>query len=280
MGRRRHIRRAVCVAGAVTAVALAPQSAAGQPDSTGEVGASAVRGTFAVDFNRWSTGPYPESGAAEDFGNVSSWDPARIMVSGGRLRATLEPGRLSGDGGTLWSVDVTDGTEYEMRYTVNFHSRFDWSRGGKVGWGFQVGDGASGCTRANGDGGSLRLMWYTNDAGRTYLQPYLYHAAMPSNCGDNYGKSYPATGSLQRATNYTVTMRIKSNTGANRDGRAVITVNGVTLLDTPVQWTDNDVKRQIRHIWSHSFRGGSQDYWTSDTVGYIYYDDFSIRRIG
>lgn len=282
MTRSRHSLRAIWVAGLLLAITAVPQSvalAADQaPTSASEVGVQAIRNTFSVDFNR-AAGPYTQSAAAADFGNVSGWNQGRSMISGGRFRATLEPGLLSGAGGNLWSVDVTDGTEYEMRYTINFHSQFDWSRGGKVGWGFAVGDGAAGCVKANGNGGSLRLMWYTNDAGRTYFQPYLYHSGMPSNCGDTFGRTYPSSGSIQRSTNYAVTMRIKSNTGTNRDGRAVVMINGTTVLDTPVQWTANDVKRKIRNVWSHSFRGGSQDYWTSDTVGYIYYDDFSIRQI-
>lgn len=283
MTRSRHSRRAIWVAGLVLAISAGTPSVAvaadQEPAQGSDVGVQAIRDTFNVDFNRWAAGPYSRSEAAEDFGNVSGMNEARSMISGGRFRATLEPGLLSGAGGNLWSVDVTDGTEYEMRYTINFHSQFDWSRGGKVGWGFSVGDGASGCVKANGNGGSLRLMWYTNDSGRTYFQPYLYHAGMPSNCGDTFGKTYPSSGSIQRQTNYAVTMRIKSNTGTSPNGRAVVMINGTTVLDTPVQWTSNDVKRQIRNVWSHSFRGGSQDYWTSDTVGYIYYDDFSIRRI-
>ena len=250
-------------------------------DQIGPAAAAAgIRGTFDVNFDRWSSGTYTSDQAAADFGNANGWDAANTVISSGRLRATLEANKIGGDGGTLAGTDVTDGTEYEMTFTVNFHSAFDWSRGGKVGWGFTFGDGASGCNKADGDGASMRLMWYADDSGRTYFRPYLYYATMPSNCGDSFGRSYPTTGSLQRATDYAVSMRVTSNTGSNRNGRAIIRINGTTLLDTPVQWTDNDVKRAVRNIVFHTFRGGSEPHWESDKVGYIYYDNFSIRRIG
>jgi hypothetical protein len=123
-------------------------------------------------------------------------------------------------------------------------------------------------------------MWYTNNSGRTFFRPYLYYATMPSTCGDFFGLSYPSEQSLQRATDYVVYIYVKSNTGNNKDGRAIIKVNGSTLLDMPIQWTDNDAKRTIQNMVFHTYRGGSQDYWASDIVGYIYYDNFSIKRLG
>jgi hypothetical protein len=263
-------KRRRLIAVAATVLCLAPAGPAHARD---------VRETFTVTFDRWATGPYPAANASTDFGNATGWDAGNTYISNGRLRATLEPGRIGSAGGAVAEIDVTDGTEYEMQYTVNFHSRFDWSRGGKVGWGFAIGAGAGGCTRANGSGASMRLMWYTDDSGRTSFRPYLYHAAMPSACGDSFGASYPPTGSLQRARNYLVQMRIRSNTGTTPNGRAVIRIDGTTVLDVGVQWTADDTGRAVREVLSHTFRGGSQDYWASDTIGYVYYDNFSIRRI-
>lgn len=135
--------------------------------SHGDRAARSVKSTFDVNFDRWDNGPCTSDHASTDFGDATGWDADNTITSGGRLRATLEPNKIGGDGGTLSSVDLSDGTEYEMHYTVNFHSQFDWSRGGKIGLGFAFGDGAGGCRNANSDSASLRLIWYIDDRGRT-----------------------------------------------------------------------------------------------------------------
>ena len=271
----------VALAALITASATAGPVLSARQDKPNGLIASPIGETYSVDFDRWPYGRYTSEKASADFGNVSGWDADRTIISGGRLRAELEPNKIGGDGGTLARVNIVTSTEYEMQYTVNFHSQFDWGRGGKLGWGFAFGDGAGGCTRADGDGASLRLMWYTDDSGRTYFRPYLYYADMPKTCGDSFGRSYPSMEeSLQVSTDYVIYIYVRSNTGNNKDGWAVIKVNGITLLDIPIQWTDNNAKRSIRNLVFHTFRGGSQDYWASDRVGFIYYDNFSISRFG
>lgn len=269
----------VLLAALITSSATAgPVLSARQYEPHGRIG-SVLGKTCSVDFDRWPYGRYSSEAASADFGDVSGWDADRTIISGGRLRGELEPEKIGGAGGTLARINVVRGTEYEMQYTVNFHSQFQWSRGGKLGWGFGLGNGAGGCTKADGDGASLRLMWYTDDNARTYFRPYLYYAAMPGRCGDSFGLRYPSMEeSLKVSTNYVIYMYVRSNTGHNKDGWAVIKVNGVTLLDTPVQWTDNNAKRSITNLVFHNYRGGSQDYWASDRVGYIYYDNFSVKR--
>jgi hypothetical protein len=42
------------------------------------------------------------------------------------------------------NIDISDGSAYELDYDVRFHSQFDFSRGGKIGFGFLVGDGNTG----------------------------------------------------------------------------------------------------------------------------------------
>lgn len=51
--------------------------------------------------------------------------------------------------GVIAQIDVTDGSEYELHYDVKYHSQFDWIRGGKVGFGFKIGDGNTGCDKAD-----------------------------------------------------------------------------------------------------------------------------------
>lgn len=239
-----------------------------------------IKSTWSVDWNNYADGVYASTAAANDFGNISGWNDSRTWISGGTCRIKLLANALSGDCGVISNIDISDGSEYEMDYDVKFHSQFDFSRGGKIGFGFLVGDGNTGGDPGwDGNGGSLRLMWYQNDAGRVYFQPYLYYKDQPGDYGDNFGKSYPSSGSLTKGHWYHVHLYIKSNTGSNTDGHVQVVIEGASVLDTDIRWTTNDVKRLVRQMSFHTFRGGSETYWESSTDGYIYYDNLSVHKI-
>lgn len=240
----------------------------------------AINSTFSVNWNNYADGVYTSSQAAADFGNISGWNDSRTWISGGNCRIKLLANALSGAGGVIGNIDISDGSAYELDYDVRFHSQFDFSRGGKIGFGFLVGDGNTGGDPGwDGNGGSLRLMWYQTDAGRVFFQPYVYYKDQPGEYGNSFGKSYPSIGSLNKAQTYHVHMYIKSNTGSNTDGRAEIVIDGTTVLDQAIRWTTNDSKRLIKQLSFHTFRGGSQTYWQSSTDGYIYYDNLSVHKI-
>ncbi|WP_167288373.1 polysaccharide lyase [Paraflavitalea devenefica] len=245
-----------------------------------ETGLDAINSTFSENWDGYAHGStYTTAQASGDFGNISGWNESRSMISNGNLRVTLEPNALSGAGGIVSNIDVSDGSAYELDFSIRFHSQFDWSRGGKVGFGFAIGEGNAGGDPAwDGNGGTLRLMWYNNN-GRVYFHPYVYHRDQIDEYGDNFGKSYPSSGSLVKGQTYNVHMYIKSNTGSSTNGRAQILVDGNTLLDIPIRWTTNDAQRLIKKVTFHTFRGGSQSYWMSPTVGYIYYDNLSVHKI-
>jgi hypothetical protein len=241
---------------------------------------NAIKSTWTTNWNNYGDGTYTSGSAAADFGNVSGWNQSRAWISGGTCRITLLKNALSGAGGVIANIDISDGSAYELDFDVRFHSQFDFSRGGKIGFGFLVGDGNTGGDPGwDGNGGSLRMMWYQTDAGRVFFQPYVYYRDQPGEFGNSFGKSYPSSGSLTKGTWYHVHMYIKSNTGSNTDGRAQILVNGTTLLDQAIRWTTNDSKRLIRTLSFHTFRGGSQSYWMSASDGYIYYDNLSVHKI-
>jgi len=256
-------------------------SGAGAAAAAGDVQASAIYSTWSANWDDYTHGQtYTRSMAESDFGNVSSWVNSRAMISNDDLRITLLKNALSGAGGVIANIDVSDGSAYEMDYDIRFHSQFDWSRGGKVGFGFSVGDGNTGGDPGwDGNGGSLRLMWYRTDAGRVFFQPYIYYRDQPGKYGDTFGKSYPATGSINRGQTYHVHMYIKSNTGSNTNGHVQIVIDGTVVLDRDIRWTTNDSKRLIRNVTFHTFRGGSQSYWESSTDGYIYYDNLWVHKI-
>lgn len=227
-------------------------------------------------------GTYTSSMASSDFGNISGWDGS-AYISSQTCRIRLAPNVVGTSGGMESRIDISDGDEYTLEFRIRFHSQFDWSRGGKCGWGFQMGNGVTGCRAddaRNNQGGSMRLMWYTTDAGRTFFQPYLYHRGMTSNCGETFGKSYPSSGSLSKGTWYDVKMYYKANTGSSYNGIARLWINGTQVLNqTNIRWADNS-NRTVRGLYYSVFRGGSQSYWGSSTVGYIYFDNLKWQKNG
>ncbi len=139
---------------------------------------------------------YTAAMAKSDFGSVTGWQDNRAMTLNGTLRITLEKNALSGDGGLISTTIIPEGSVYQLDFDVKFDSKFDWSRGGKVGFGFGVGNSNTGCNLPlDGAGGSLRLMWYNNTVTkRVYFYPYMYYYGMPGPCGSNFNKTYPLSG--------------------------------------------------------------------------------------
>lgn len=256
--------------------------------------ANAVSSYLSLNWeNRTNGSTYTSSQASSDFGNVSGWQDSRAYITNGKdntngLRIVLLPNQLSAAGGMVTNVDINDGAAYELDFDVKFHSQFNFDRGGKIGFGFSVGDGNTGGDPGwDGNGGSLRLMWYSPNASgssqpnpnRVFFQPYVYHKDQPTQYGDTYTQRYPATGALQKGVWYHVHMYIKSNTGSSTNGRAQIIINGTTILDNAIRWTTNDSKRLINNLTFHTFRGGSQDDWKTTSTDYIYYDNLVVNKI-
>ena len=248
-------------------------------ESMAVAAAQAYPSNINTQFNH-ADGSYSYAEASGDLGNASltGWNEDRAYISGGWARATLAPNSVSN--GLIAGADISDGSAYEATFKVRFHSQFDWSRGGKVGFGFLIGEGNTGCDIAtDGNGGSLRLMWY-NSGSRVYFQPYVYHRDMAGPCGDTFGKTYPSSGSLAKGTAYTVHLYVKSNTGSSKNGWVQVLINGTTVLDQAIRWTTNDAQRLINRLSFHNFRGGKDvAVWGSSQTSYIYFDDLVVNKV-
>lgn len=234
--------------------------------------------TMSCNWNNRLDGTYTLPFATTDYNKpINGWSDTRMSISSGRLRTNLLQNVVGPDGGLVSWVDVPDGSEYQMQFDMMFDPNFDFSWGGKVGFGFLIGDGyTGGQSTADGNGGSARLMWYKNYSnGPVFLKPYIYYRDQPGTYGDDFGKAFPASGSIQKGTWYTVKMYVKCNTGSNTDGRIRIIINGTTLLDQPIRWTTNDAKRLINRVTFETFRGGADASWTTPTDGQIYFDNLS-----
>jgi len=246
---------------------------------------SAVNSSLNLNWeNRTNGSAYTNSQASADFGNVSGWQESRAFITNGKnsngLRITLLPNALSSAGGMVGNVNLNQGSAYELDYDVKFHSNFNFSKGGKIGFGLAIGEGNTGGDPGwDGNGGTLRLMWYSSSADRVFFQPYVYHKDQPTKFGDTYTNRFPASGSLQKGVWYHVHMYVKSNTGSSTNGRAQITINGTTILDNDIRWTTNDSQRLINKLTFHTFRGGSQEEWKANTTDYIYYDNLVVNKI-
>jgi hypothetical protein len=181
-------------------------------------------------------------------------------------------------------IAIPSDNGYEVTFNVKFHTAFPWGRGGKVGFGFQVGPDngdSAGCGDIGTTRGSARLMWYTDNSGRTYFRPYAYYTDMPDNCGDNFNKTYPASGSLVKGDWYTVKIRVKANSGTNSNGELTYIVNGTTVYsDTTFRWTTgNSSDQNLNELYFHTYRGGSNSDWATSTEGLIYFDNIKWQPI-
>lgn len=237
----------------------------------------AVYSSRSINFNNYAPGNYTEANAANDFGNVYTWSPSRTYISNQNLRVTLLANDLGKSGGLITGVDIPNHTQYTLRFDVRFHTDFHWGRGGKVGLGFKIGEGNSGCDPAtDGNGGSARMMWTTHGENiPPRFKPYLYFYDSPSDCGYDFGAFYPASGGLQRGVWYSVEIYVKSNNGSNVDGRIKYTINGTVMLDRAIRWTTNQYQRTIKQLVIANYRGGSTPDWMAPVDSHIYFDNIS-----
>ncbi|UEG52578.1 hypothetical protein LLH06_16605 [Mucilaginibacter daejeonensis] len=284
MNLRTHLTRTLTAAVLIPALFTACKKDANTQNPIVDEDATVARAIYSSKSTGFAhgDGTYSQSTAEADMGQLASgtWKNADIYSEQCRIR--IPANTLSN--GNIVNIDVSDGTEYELTFRVRFGPNFDWSRGGKVGFGFHIGNGFTGCNKADdGTGGTARLMWYNPNGTKTdnsndapYFRPYVYYKDMPENCGNNFGKQ---SKTLSKNTWYTVKIRVKSNTGTSTNGSVLYQIDGVTLLSQTLRWTTDDNFRKIKNITFHTFRGGSDTYWQSASDGLIYYDDLSYTRI-
>lgn len=237
-----------------------------------------ARSKIIQNWNRFDNGfAFNISQAEKVLGKVTHWDSGRAKVVDKSLMVTIPSNTLSK--GLIANVKLEPSMEYVVSYDIRFDENFDWSRGGKVGFGFAFGNANAGGKRpVNGEGGTFRLCWRRFENKQIAFHPYLYFIDQEGQYGDIPSR-YPINGSLEKNKWYRVVMRMKCNTFDNKDGRAFLSINGETVLDVPIRWTNNDSKRLINRLTFHTFRGGGDKTWLSSTDGYVFYDNLKVNRI-
>uniref|UniRef100_A0A914PMG5 Alginate lyase n=1 Tax=Panagrolaimus davidi TaxID=227884 RepID=A0A914PMG5_9BILA len=248
--------------------------------------ATTLKNQITLDWNNHQNGVYTLDQARKDFGSLTGWDERKVVITDLGKNGTrgcqikLSPNSLL-SGGLVADTKIEPGQEYQVDFDIKFDQKFSWSRGGKVGFGFKIGEGnKTGCRPAwDGNGGSLRLMWLASNNNAAF-HPYVYHFKMPNKCGDFFNKTYPAIGNLKKGSWYHISMYAKSNTGNNTDGWVRIIIdNDAPLINEAIQWTANDKYRQINVLTFNTFRGGSTKHWESPTTDYVYYDNLKVKKI-
>lgn len=242
-----------------------------------------VHNNISLYWNNWSDGKYTYSRAVSDFGNIegfSSTEEDRSYIIYNNLRVKMIKNAQDAGSGVVAKINIVDHTRYRVTYDVRVGDTFDWSqKGGKMGFGFLIGQGyTGGGNAANGDGGSFRLTWGVTN-GVPSFRPYVYHVDQQGTYGDNFGKRYPASGSLQNNTWYTIELYARSNTYANHNGALSMKVNGtIVLSDASFRFTTDNSQRYINYMSWATFRGGGDGSEVS-TDGYVYYDNLHLERI-
>ncbi|MBS9462897.1 hypothetical protein KIM67_10775 [Flagellimonas sp. 389] len=253
--------------------------------------ARAVYASRTVGFNK-SDQTYTVSMANSDFGSVGGWSSgeADAYIRSNALRITLKANSKGTGSGMNSNANISDGTEYELEWKVKFNDGFEWSRGGKIGWGFVTGQGVTGCNGDDaraGQGGSFRVMWYSPDqqlgdtSGTAYFRPYAYYKGMTSNCGEDFGAKWPSSSSLQTGVWYTVKLYYKQNTSNSAaNGKLKMWVNGNQVVSkSNIRWGDSTDDRKVKKLIFDVFRGGSQDYWKASTESKMRFDYVKWTRL-
>lgn len=213
--------------------------------------------SLAVNWNN-ADGPYGYQQANADFKNCIFYDSHSSALEDSTLRVTLAKGVVGTAGGTLARFNVPDGEAYEVSYSLKFDPSFYFGAGGKLGFGFLLGEGYTGGLTGS-VGGSVRLMWEANT-----LKPYVYHPAQMSTWGDDFGKRFQVSPGVWYRVRIEVTSRY-----------LLIQVNGVTLLEKLMQFN-----APVKLLSFENFRGGQESYWQSPQDDKIYFDDIVVRQLG
>ncbi len=201
--------------------------------------------------------------------------------------------------GVKASVDIEDWSGYQIYYDVRFQSGFDFSKGGKLGFGFRIGRGVTGgkCLDAteNNRGGSFRVMWRGDGDGDApnYLFPYIYHKNMLCDPDRNkvFGGELINTNRYPIEANkaYRIRLTIKTNSHENAtDGLGRMEVsedygrNYTTVWESnSMRWSGNKstAERKIRQLYFSCFRGGSSSPWSGSKGDQnIYFDNLKWYR--
>ncbi len=196
--------------------------------------------------------------------------------SNNRVLRVLHPAGAVGPGegsGIRFDVDLEPADRYWFSYQVQFQDDFVWRTGGKLP-GLMGGDAATGGQVADGDGWSVRQMWF--DSGK--FSPYLYHMDQPGVFGDTLG----GTGSFGQDSRFTpgqwhhVAGFVRLNTDNNLDGEYKLFLDGLLIKDRDDLRFRNEGQAPIDVFTVTTFFGGQSDDYRPVKDEYIFFDELRV----
>ncbi len=168
--------------------------------------------------------------------------------------------------------------EIYQRMTVLFEPGFDFQISGKIaGIGSPQGEYTGGNVPRNGEGFSSRFIWDDREGQYGRAAIYLYHVDQREIFGDQDGLGF----NWKTGVRYTMTQRIKRNTGNNKDGilQVWMSENGgmhqLVMDRNDLRW-GLDAKGRADTLLVSPFHGGSGDRYAPDTDSYIQLSNFAI----
>src|SRR5438094_3849386 len=100
--------------------------------------------TLAINWDNRADGTYAYTQSLLDFGNMIYWDAYSTQTSGGMLKTTLAKNVVGTTGGVVAKTTIPNTAAYQLSFDMKFDPNFDFSWGGKVGFGMFIGEGNTG----------------------------------------------------------------------------------------------------------------------------------------
>lgn len=244
-----------------------------------------------VSFTTTNQSINSETTAETIFNNdISGWDNNIASISSNKLKIALQ--EAAGTSGAMeCRLNVSDNAKYELVFDVKFASGFDFSKGGKVGFGFAIGDGVTGGrnTEATIDnkGGSFRVMWRTDNGGAPYFHPYVYYKDMTGQYGTDFQSSRYNNVVANQWYRIRLTINVNtSSTSTNGVGKMEVSTNGGSSYTTVwnktnIRWSGaTTTNLKVKTLYFSTFRGGSDSSWEgSNGTQDIFFDNLSWKTL-
>jgi hypothetical protein len=180
-----------------------------------------------------------------------------------------------GGSGIQVSVPLAPADRYWFSYRVRFSADFVWRSGGKLP-GLLGGDDATGGLPADGDGWSVRQMWF----GGGKFAPYLYHMDQAGTYGDTLGgtESFGQAARLQTGQWRHVAGYVQLNTDGANDGRYMLYLDGVLLKERNDLRFRTEGRAPIDKFTLVTFFGGQSDDYRPVKDEYLYLDNIRVSQ--
>ncbi len=171
-----------------------------------------------------------------------------------------------------------------ISFSVYFDNSFQWNKGGKLPWGFYMGDrGASG-GRHTESGGTVRLMWRRDGAAEAYL--YFPKDTKQSDELDkepgvvkdaSFGMSlWRSSFTFAKGKYNKISMRLGLNDPGKQNGSLSLTINGKSQTFDKFMWR-KDGNMQITGLMGAAFFGGNDKTWASPVDTFMNITDIDCK---